>query len=314
MSIKRVLSLLPILLFSAFVQAQQPDQMPKYATYSVERGEDWTSISRKFHTSEDALRKLNSEVDYLFVGTELKVPVVECREDHEHHTGNATVVSQPGFSNELDAAVSLMSVSNKKARKAFTKLIRKYPNKVPPTTYYYRAVCSFNCGKYRAAEKDLRRALNDGYFIGENRSRAEDLLQRTRQRRSQIHEQNASAWGKLFAAAAVTTATVVAAKQQSKQSTSYSAAGGGTSYSSTSSYSSSSGAVSSEVSTSVTPSSSSQSCPSLKVNLGKWYCNNTGKCGMCGGDGLMNDMFGNGPNSLKCTLCGGTGKCKYCNK
>lgn len=55
-------------------------------------------------------------------------------------------------------------------------------------------------------------------------------------------------------------------------------------------------------------------CPSLYKNNGKWFCVNTGKCGMCGGDGLMDDMFGQGPNSLKCTLCGGTGKCKYCQQ
>lgn len=309
---KRVLALLPILLFSAFVQAQQPDQMPKYTTYSVGRGEDWLSVSKKFHTSEEALRKLNSEVDYLFVGTELKVPVVDCQDEHGHHIGDVTTASLSGFSNELDAAVSLMSVSNKKARKAFTTLIKRHPNKVTSTVYYYRAVCSYNCRKYRAAEKDLYRALNDGYFIGENRSKAESLLQRTKQRRAQIHEQNASVWGGLFAAAAVTTAAVVTAKQQSRQTSSYSTGG---SYSSSASSSSSySGSAGTEVSTSVTSSSSSESCPSLKVSRGKWYCNNTGKCGMCGGDGLMDDMFGHGPNSLKCTLCGGTGKCKYCNK
>ena len=59
-------------------------------------------------------------------------------------------------------------------------------------------------------------------------------------------------------------------------------------------------------------SSRSQDCPSLKVSNAKWYCGNTGKCGMCGGDGLMNGSFGSGANSLKCTLCNGTGRCKYC--
>lgn len=58
----------------------------------------------------------------------------------------------------------------------------------------------------------------------------------------------------------------------------------------------------------------SKDCPSLKANNGKWYCINTGKCGMCGGDGLMNGSFGQGPNSLKCTLCGGSGKCIYCSR
>lgn len=61
-------------------------------------------------------------------------------------------------------------------------------------------------------------------------------------------------------------------------------------------------------------SSTSKDCPSLKINNGKWYCVNTGKCGMCGGDGLMDSSFGLDVNSLKCTLCGGNGKCKYCSQ
>ncbi len=59
-------------------------------------------------------------------------------------------------------------------------------------------------------------------------------------------------------------------------------------------------------------SATSKDCPSLKASNGKWYCGNTGKCAMCGGDGLMNGSFGLGANSLKCTLCNGTGKCTYC--
>lgn len=75
----------------------------------------------------------------------------------------------------------------------------------------------------------------------------------------------------------------------------------------TSSYSSTSS------SRSTTTTTRKQDCPSLKVSSGKWYCANTGKCGMCGGDGRMDGSFGQGANSLKCTLCNGSGKCKYCH-
>ena len=78
----------------------------------------------------------------------------------------------------------------------------------------------------------------------------------------------------------------------------------GTSYSSTSS--------STRTTNTSSSSSGSQDCPSLKVGAGKWFCANTGKCGMCGGDGKMDGSFGSGPNSLNCTLCSGSGKCKYC--
>lgn len=85
-----------------------------------------------------------------------------------------------------------------------------------------------------------------------------------------------------------------------------------TSSTSTSSSTSMSGS-SASTSTRNSNSNTSKDCPSLKINNGKWYCNNTGKCGMCSGDGLMDGSFGQGPNSLKCTLCGGSGKCKYCS-
>lgn len=85
---------------------------------------------------------------------------------------------------------------------------------------------------------------------------------------------------------------------------------------STSTSSSSSSTSTNESSTSTNTrnrnSNTSKDCPSLKINNGNWYCVNTGKCGMCGGDGLMDGSFGQGANSLKCTLCGGNGKCKYC--
>lgn len=54
-------------------------------------------------------------------------------------------------------------------------------------------------------------------------------------------------------------------------------------------------------------------CESLHVAHGKWYCANTGRCGMCNGRGVVeDDMFGTG-KWHKCSLCGGSGKCKYCN-
>ena len=90
------------------------------------------------------------------------------------------------------------------------------------------------------------------------------------------------------------------------------AATNSTATSSTSS-STSSSASSTSTNTRNSNSTTSKDCPSLKINNGKWYCINTGKCGMCGGDGLMDGSFGQGPNSLKCTLCGGSGKCKYCS-
>lgn len=91
---------------------------------------------------------------------------------------------------------------------------------------------------------------------------------------------------------------------------------GSSSYSSgnSSSYSSSSSSSysSSSNSSSYSSNSSSKSCSSLKINNGKWYCANTGRCGMCNGSGYVKDGYGLS-SKHKCTLCGGSGKCKYCN-
>lgn len=43
------------------------------------------------------------------------------------------------------------------------------------------------------------------------------------------------------------------------------------------------------------------------------HCGGTGKCQRCGGDGLVDDMFGGGPNSLECSSCRHSGKCSSCN-
>ena len=84
-------------------------------------------------------------------------------------------------------------------------------------------------------------------------------------------------------------------------------------YAGSSSSSSSSSSSGSSYGTGGSTSTRKKDCSSLRVNGGKWYCANTGKCGMCGGDGRMDGSYGSGANSLKCTLCNGTGKCKYCH-
>lgn len=58
--------------------------------------------------------------------------------------------------------------------------------------------------------------------------------------------------------------------------------------------------------------SNATDCQSLKVNNAKWYCSNTGKCGMCNGTGYVSDGYGLSTKHA-CTLCNGSGKCKYCN-
>lgn len=45
----------------------------------------------------------------------------------------------------------------------------------------------------------------------------------------------------------------------------------------------------------------------------KAHCGGSGICQRCGGDGLMDDMFGGGANSIECSSCGHSGKCSTCH-
>lgn len=172
------------------------------------------------------------------------------------------------------------------------------------TLYFNRGVSYYNLGKYNDAMVDFRSCLNNNPSQRlKNRSyelmdKAENFQYQKEQRR----QETISAIFGLVLTGANMYFEVQAQKQKAK-------------YSSNSKYASSSLTYDDEVddlSIGSNSGTSNKNCPSLKIHNGKWYCNNTGECGMCGGDGLMDGMFGQGPNSHKCTLCGGTGKCKYC--
>lgn len=176
---------------------------------------------------------------------------------------------------------------------------------IKPTAslYFNRGVSYYNMNKYNEAIADFRLCLDNNpskYLI----TRSHELIDKAEEyqfKKEQNRAQMASAIFGLVLTGANAYFQIQAQKQRAKY-TSY-----GTSYSSSAiSTTDTDEGMSSHTST------SSNQCPSLKVNRGKWYCANTGQCGMCGGDGLMDDNLGGGVNRHKCTLCGGSGKCKYC--
>ena len=210
--IKRVQTLLLFVLFSSVSLFSQNTNI-----HCVERGETWESIAEKYGVDVNSLKSNNKEIDYLYLGIELAIPsrIVQTPDN-----SNASMpalpmtLKQTEFSNRLKGAIiHITKDENKEARKILNDLIKKYPEYITSDVYYYRAISSYYCEKYRAAEKDLVLALNDANFQGLRRDEAQQLLERTQQKRAEIHEQNGAIIGGLVAAAAATTAAVMASKQ-----------------------------------------------------------------------------------------------------
>lgn len=310
----RIKTLIILLLVLTSFHAYAQD---KTVTHIVDRGETLASIAKLYGVTNGKLIELNPDAsDFVYVGMELTVP---CKETEVVATAAPSFVSEVARSRATiaeacEAADRLLSAEEYgKAAKAYSKIIKEYGSSAYSCVdaYYGRALAYYNQGKWKSSIKDFESAIADSRCTGTVRSHCKSLLANARQYREQQLERRGEIWGTLFSSAIVATGAAVVAHQQAKStantmmttqgatSSSYGgSAASGSSYSDNQSYSSSS--------------SASKSCPSLKAAGGKWYCANTGKCGMCNGDGFMDGQFGQGANAHKCTLCGGTGKCKYC--
>ena len=169
--------------------------------------------------------------------------------------------------------------------------------------YFNRAVSYYNMNKYYDAISDFKSCLNNNPSKHLT-TRSLELIDKAEEYQIQKEERQNQVVSAIFGLV-LTGANAYYQIQAQKQRTKYTSQGLHTS----SDYNYS---IESSDSYSSTSSTHTQDCPSLKVSRGRWYCANTGRCGMCGGDGLMDGGIAGGANSLKCTLCGGSGKCKYC--
>lgn len=174
-----------------------------------------------------------------------------------------------------------------------------------PSLYFNRGVSYYNLGKYKDAISDFKLCLENK--PSKNlRIRSLELIDRAEEYQFQKEQRQASIASAIFGLV-LTGANMYFEAQRQKQYNRYNSSYSGRN----SQLSSSSNKISNDVDDEIQSSgSTNNTCPSLKVNHGKWYCANTGECGMCGGDGLMDNPYGL-PDD-KCTLCGGSGKCKYC--
>ena len=280
----------------------------------VQRGETFESIAKDYNLSQTELQSVNYDMDIFYTGLEINIPVkkpamASSGADQSSDSDEQFMNALSSYQYECDVADKLFEAkSYSKAQKQYQQIIKKYKGVLPcEDALYGNALCSYNREKWKSAIKDLSAVAYNEECSQEQRDHCKGLLVKAQSYRDQQLENRSNFWGGMLVAAAAVGTSVALASSQSKQS-SYSS-------SSTSSVSASSSSVSSyssEGSSTSASSSSNSSCPSLKANRGKYYCANTGRCGMCGGDGCMDDQLGDGANSHKCTLCGGTGKCKYC--
>lgn len=274
----------------------------------VQRGETLESIAKDYNLSPTELRNANFDMEVFYTGLEIDVPIKKIKV-----ASNGTQLSTnsdeqflktlTAYLNDCEIADRLFEAHNySKAQKQYQQTIKKYKGVLPcEDAFYGNALCSYNREKWKSAIEDLTIVINNEDCSQGQREHCRKLLAKAQSYREQQLENRSNFWGSLFMTAATVGTSIALASNQPKQSsyTNSSSSTARTSYSN-------------EVGTATSSSSSNSSCPSLKVNRGKWYCANTGRCGMCGGDGVMDGQFGQGANSHKCTLCGGTGKCKYC--
>ena len=282
-------------------------------THVVQRGETIEDIAQNYGVTTDDLKTSNPDMDLFYTGLVLCVPpkkIVESS-DGDSYSSSLVMPSESrlqAYLEEGKVADRLFEAHEyKKAQKKYKQIISEYGNDLPCSAALYRnALCSYHREKWKSAIEDLLAVINNENCSNKVRNHCRELLEKAQSYRSQQLENRANLWGSLFATAAVVGTSVALASSRSET---YSSGGGNSGVSSSGVGSTS---ISSSSSVSSSTSTSSSSCPSLKVARGKYYCANTGRCGMCGGDGLMDAGFGNGANSRKCTLCGGTGRCKYC--
>lgn len=172
-----------------------------------------------------------------------------------------------------------------------------------PSLYFNRGVSYYNMGKYNDAISDFRLCLENNPSKNLH-VRSLELIDKAEEYQLQKEQRNANIASAIFGLVLTGANMYFQSQIQNKYNRS------NTSYNSKTYSPSDTDADYDDDNDIKLSNSASKDCPSLKVNHGKWFCANTGECGMCGGDGLMDNPFGL-PDD-KCTLCGGTGKCKYC--
>lgn len=182
-------------------------------------------------------------------------------------------------------------------------------NIIPTASLYFnRGVSYYNMDKYNDAISDFKRCL-DSNPSKNLRARSLELIDKSEEYIFQRNQRRANVASAIFGLV-LTGANMYFETQLQKQHNKYK-----TSYTANNNHTSSSHSnrtYNEEQDDDMQSSNTgNSSCASLKVNRGKWYCANTGECGMCNGTGLVSDGFGLSTKH-DCTLCGGSGKCKYC--
>lgn len=279
----------------------------------VDKGETLESIALKYGITAQSIIRANPGVDdFICGGMELDIP----RQNSAAATSSVIEKGAEIVRMACKAADDMLDAGEyAKAQKSYSLIIKQLGGKYACTDAYYgRGIAYYNQGNWEKAIPDFEKVVSGPTCGATVKSHSSTLLAQARDKREGQLRQRSEAWSQFFAETAAVATYIVAGSQaatpkNSAAGTVSSSGSYSSSSSSSSSYTSSSGSQNSQ-----SGSSASKSCPSVNIANGKYYCANSGRCGMCGGDGLMSGSFGLGANTLKCTLCGGTGKCKYCNQ
>lgn len=277
-------------------------------SHIVQRGETLEYIAQIYGITTDELKANNSDMEVFYTGLTILIPPRKAEINATNESQSP--INKTSFSRiqayKDDCAVADNFFENreyKKAQKRYKQIVNEYGNELPCSDALYSiALCSYNREKWKSAIEDLSAVVNNESCTSAQRSHCKKLLAKAHTYRDQQLENRANFWSGLIATAAVVGTSVALSSSSSGTTTS----NNGT----TSDRTSYSNADDDSQSSTSSSSSNKSACPSLRAHNGKYYCCNTGRCGMCNGDGMMDN--GIKVNQFKCTLCDGTGKCKYC--
>lgn len=175
--------------------------------------------------------------------------------------------------------------------------------------YFNRGVSYYNMDKYKDAISDFRHCLESNPS-GNLRSQCYDLIDKAEEFLSQKTKKRKNIVKAIFGLVLTGANIYFETQSQKHYSKNNNSSTNQNEYSSSDSNRNRSNDKRRK--SEVNSSKDSKDCISWKVHHGKYYCANTGDCGMCTGTGLVHDGYGL-TTKHQCTLCGGTGKCKYCH-
>lgn len=186
--------------------------MTQQLRHTIERGETFELIARRYNISVNELMAVNPGLDGCFVGMEINIP------EGKTMNNNIDIVTSSEKS-LIDAADDYERAGrHKKAISTYSKVLQTTQT---AEAYYGRGISFYNRQKYKSAIKDFETAIASADCTEDVKEHCEELIEKARELREEQHERRNSLLGGIIVGAAAVAATAYVASEQSKAQNSY---------------------------------------------------------------------------------------------